>query len=577
VLIRLLRAYLRPYRRNISLLLLLQLVQTAAALLLPTLNAAIIDKGVAKGDSDYILNVGVVMLVVAMVQILSSLGAVYIGSRVAMAVGRDVRSAVFRRVQDFSALEVRQFGTPSLITRTVGDVQQVQTLALTMFNVAVMTPIMCIGAIALAVNQDVPLAGVLALLVPVVIILGGLLLPRMSRLYDRMQACVDKINLVLREQITGVQVVRAFVRDTHERERFEDTNTELFGLSLGVGRLIAVMYPVVMLVINVFILALIWFGAHRIDAGAMQVGALTAFLTYVSLICVSLILAMVMFLSKPKADVSARRILDVLDTATTVAPPLAPSHRGSTTGHLDVRNAEFRHPGAEEPVLSGIDLIARPGETVAVVGSTGSGKSTLLNLVLRAFDATAGSVLVNGVDVRELDPSVLRRTVGFVPQQAYLFSGTVATNLRYGNLNATDDELWHALEVAQARDFVEAMPDRLNAKVSQGGTNVSGGQRQRIAIARALVRRPEIYLFDDCFSALDNATNAELRIALARETSSATVVLVAQRISTILRADRIVVLDGGRVVGTGTHTELIDACAIYRDILLSQPNAPEAA
>jgi ATP-binding cassette subfamily B multidrug efflux pump len=553
VLIRLLHIYLRPYLRSLSTLVVLQLVQTAATLLLPTLNAEIIDKGITKGDSDHILFVGMVMLVIAVVQISASVGAAYIGSRVAMALGRDVRSSVFRRVQDFSALEVRHFGTPSLITRTVGDVQRVQTIALAAFNVAILTPIMCIGAITLALKQDIPLSGLLIALIPVIAIATRLIMTPLHSMYVRLQICVDRINLVLREQITGVQVVRAFVRDTQERDRFKSANTELFGVSLGVGRLMAAIYPVVLVVINMFSIALVWFGARRIDAGAMQIGALTAFLSYVALMCISIILAMVMTLQKPKAEASSRRILEVLDTTTSVLPPMLATHPGSTTGHLDVRGAEFRHPGAEEPVLRGIDLIARPGETVAVVGSIGSGKSTLLNLILRQFDATAGSVLINGVDVRELDPKALHQSVASVPQQPYLFTGTVATNLRYGNLNATDEDLWHALEVAQARDFVERMPDRLNAKISQGGRNVSGGQRQRIAIARALVRQPEIYLFDDCFSALDNSTNAELRVALAHETSSATVVLVAERISTIQRADRIVVLDAGRVVGTGTH------------------------
>jgi ATP-binding cassette subfamily B protein len=556
---------------------LLQLVQTVATLLLPTLNAEIIDNGVVKGNKDHIMGVGVFMVLMAIVQVVSSLGAVYVGSNVAMALGRDIRSAVFRRVQDFSALELRKFGTPSLITRTIGDVQQVQTLALTAFNVAVLTPIMCIGAVALALNQDVPLAFVLIALVPAVIIAITLILRRLGPLYDLMQTCVDRINLVLREQITGVQVVRAFVRDTHESERFKGTNTELFGLSVGVGRLIALMFPIVLLLINMFSIALVWFGAGRIDSGDVQVGALNAFISYAGYILMSITLAIMMFLAKPRADVSARRILEVLDTETTVRPPMLPSAPGVTAGHLDVRGAEVRHPGAEEPVLRGIDLIARPGEVVAIVGSIGSGKSTLLNLVLRQFDATEGSVLVNGVDVRELDPSVLSQTVGFVPQQPYLFSGTVATNLRYGNLNASDDDLWHALKVAQARDFVEEMPDRLDAKITQGGTNVSGGQRQRLAIARALVRKPEIYLFDDCFSALDNATNAELWIALAQETSSAAVVVVAQRVSSIERADRIVVLGGGSVVGTGTHSELILTCSTYREIVLSQPTAPRAA
>jgi ATP-binding cassette subfamily B multidrug efflux pump len=577
VLIRLLSTHLRPYGRTLVFLVLLQLVQIVATLLLPTLDAAVIDNGVVRGDTGYILRTGVVMVAVSLAQISSSIGAAFFGSRAAIALGRDLRSAVFRRVLHFSAREVGQFGTPSLLTRTVNDVQQVQTLAQTAFEVGVSAPIMCLGGIALALYQDVPLAVVPMGLVLAVALAVSLILARMGPLYELMQTCIDQINRVLREQITGVRVVRAFVREGHERDRFRRANAELFGVSLRVGRLTGAIFPVVLLVTNVFSVALVWFGGRRIDAGAIQLGALSAFLSYSSLIVLSIIMAMFAALTTPRARVAAARIREVLQTTTSVPAPDEPARPGRRGGHLDLRAVEFRYPGAEEPVLRGIDLVARPGETVAVLGSTGSGKTTLLNLVLRLIDATGGSVNVNGVDVRRLDPAVLTRTVGFVPQQPYLFSGTVATNLRYGRPEATDADLWRALEIAQAREFVERMPDRLDAPIAQGGTNVSGGQRQRLAIARTLLRRPEIYLFDDCFSALDYATDAALRAALAPLTSAATVLVVAQRISTIRRADRIVVLDQGRVVGTGTHADLMRGNRTYRDIARSQLTGQEAA
>lgn len=577
MLIRLLRARLRPYLRPVALLLVLHLVQTLATLLLPTLNAQIIDGGVVRGDTSYILRTGGVMFAVALVQISSRTGAAFFSSRIATALGRDVRSAVFRRVQDFSAREVGQFGTPSLITRTVNDVQHVQMVALMAFNVAVSAPITLIGGVALALHQDVPLSALIVAIVPVVGVVVGLILTRMSPLYDLMQTCIDQINRLLREQITGVRVVRAFVRDTHERKRFTRANSDLLHLSLGVGRLSTTIFPAVLLVMNAFSVALIWFGGHRIASGAVQLGALTAFLGYLALILMSITMATVLFMEVPRAAVSAQRIQEILATAPSVAPPIAPVRTGVSTGGLDLRAVEFRYPGAEEPVLRGIDLVARPGDTVAIIGSTGSGKTTLLNLVLRLFDATGGSVLVNGVDVRDLDLEVLLRTVGFVPQKAHLFSGTVATNLRFGNPNATDAQLWRALETVQGREFVERMPDGLDTRIAQGGTNVSGGQRQRLAIARTLLRRPAIYLFDDCFSALDYATDAALRAALEPETSAATVVVVAQRVSTIRHANRIVVLDEGRVAGTGTHAELMRTNQTYREIALSQLTQQEAS
>ncbi|WP_138904509.1 ABC transporter ATP-binding protein [Streptomyces albidochromogenes] len=577
MLIRLLRAHLRPYKKPIVLLVLLQLLQTSATLYLPTLNADIIDNGVVAGDTGYILEFGGVMIAVSVVQVVCNIGAVYYGARTAAALGRDVRAAVFDRVQSFSAREVGHFGAPSLITRTTNDVQQVQMLVLMGFTLMVSAPIMCVGGIVMALGQDVPLSGVLLAVVPVLGISVGLIVRRMRPLFRTMQERLDTVNQVLREQITGNRVIRAFVRDTYERGRFREANTELTDVSLSAGRLMALMFPIVMTVVNVSSVAVVWFGAHRIDSGAMEIGALTAFLAYLMQIVMAVMMATFMFMMVPRAEVCAERLEEVLDTASSVVPPKEPVRELRRHGELELRGAEFRYPGAEEPVIRDIDLVARPGETTAIIGSTGSGKSTLLGLVPRLFDATGGQVLVDGADVRTIDPVLMARTVSLVPQKPYLFSGTVATNLRYGKPDATDEELWHALEVAQAREFVERLDGGLNAPVAQGGTNVSGGQRQRLAIARTLVRRPEIYLFDDSFSALDYTTDAALRAALGRETADATVVIVAQRVSTIRDADRIVVLDEGRVVGTGRHHELMEDNATYREIVLSQLTEAEAA
>jgi ATP-binding cassette, subfamily B, multidrug efflux pump len=577
VLIRVLRTYLRPYRGPITLVVALQLVQTLATLYLPTLNADIIDNGVVRGDIGYIMHTGGVMLAITLAQILGSLGAVYFGARTSMAVGRDLRLSIFERVQGFSAREVGHFGTPSLITRTTNDVQQVQMLALLTFTLMVSAPIMAVGGVLLALDQDVPLSSLLLVIVPVLAVVVAIIISRMRPLFRLMQARLDRINRVLREQISGVRVIRAFVRDSSERERFGLANNELMDVSLGVGRLMALMFPTVLLVMNVSSVAVLWFGGHRIASGTMQIGAMTAFLSYLLQILIAVMMATFMFVMVPRAEVCAERIQEVLDTSSSVVPPADPVLPERPSGLLELRGVEFHYPGAEKAVLQGVDLVARPGEVTAVIGSTGSGKTTLLNLVPRLFDATAGSVLIDGVDVRQLDLRVLSATVGVVPQRPYLFSGTVASNLRYGNPEATDEELWHALEVAQARDFVERMPEGLDASIAQGGTNVSGGQRQRLAIARALVHRPSIYLFDDSFSALDYATDAALRAALARETTGATVVIVAQRVATIRHADTIVVVDDGRVVGTGTHRELMESNQTYREIVLSQLSEQEAA
>ncbi|MEU1484476.1 ABC transporter ATP-binding protein [Streptomyces sp. NPDC005752] len=577
MLIKLLRTFLGPYRRPIMLLVLLQLLQTCASLYLPSLNADIIDNGVVRGDTAYILRYGAVMIAVSVIQVVCNIGAVYHGAGTASALGRDVRASIFGRVQSFSAREVGRFGAPSLITRTTNDVQQVQMLVLMAFTLMVSAPIMCVGGVVMALGQDVPLSAVLLAVLPVLGISVSLIVRRMRPLFRMMQVRLDTVNRVLREQITGNRVIRAFIRDGYEEERFRGANTELTGVAVSTGRLMALMFPTVMTVVNLSSIAVVWFGAHRIDSGGMQIGALTAFLAYLMQIVMSVMMATFMFIMVPRAEVCAERIQEVLETESSVVPPGSPVTKLLKHGHLELRGVEFRYPGAEEPVLRSVDLVARPGETTAIIGSTGSGKSTLLGLVPRLFDATDGEVLVDGADVSTLDPVLLARTVGLVPQKPYLFSGTVATNLRYGNPDATDEDLWHALEVAQAKDFVKRLEHGLDAPIAQGGTNVSGGQRQRLAIARTLVRQPEIYLFDDSFSALDYATDAALRGALSRETAGATVVIVAQRVSTIRDADRILVLDEGRVVGTGSHHELMDGNETYREIVLSQLTEAEAA
>jgi ATP-binding cassette, subfamily B, multidrug efflux pump len=576
MLIKLLRSHLRPYTGDISLVVLLQFISTLATLYLPTLNADIIDKGVITGDTGYIMRIGGIMLAVTLVQIACSICAVFFGARTAMAVGRDLRASIFGRVQDFSLREVGKFGAPSLITRTTNDVQQVQLLVLMTFTLMVTAPMMMIGGVIMALRQDVQLSGLLLVIVPILFAFVAFLVMRMRPLFRMVQVRIDNVNRVMREQIAGIRVIRAFVRDHREQNRYAEANTELTDVSIAVGKLMATSFPTVMLIVNISSVAVLWFGGHRVAAG-MEIGALTAFLSYLMQILMSVMMATFMFMMIPRAEVCAERIEEVLTTESTVVLSKEPVTELPREGRLDLRDVEFRYPGAEEPVLRRIDLVARRGETTAVIGSTGSGKTTLLNLVPRLFDATEGQVMVDGVDVRDLDPAVLSRTVGFVPQKPYLFSGTIASNLRYGNPEATEDQLWRALEIAQAKDFVEAMPDGLDSPIAQGGSNVSGGQRQRLAIARTLVLRPDIYLFDDSFSALDYSTDAALRSALRGEVADATVVIVAQRVSTIRDADRIIVLDEGEVVGVGRHHELMDSNDTYREIVLSQLTEQEAA
>jgi ATP-binding cassette subfamily B protein len=576
-LLRLLRTYLGRYRNLLLLVVGLTFVQTMCTLLLPTLNADIIDKGVLTGDTGYIWRLGGIMLVITFVQVTFAIVAVYYGSRAAMAFGRDVRGGLFHRVTDFSAQDVAHFGAPSLITRITNDVTQVQILVLMACTLFVAAPITMVGGIILAVREDGPLSLLLLVSIPVLVISIGMVIIRMVPQFQKMQDRIDRINEVLREQITGIRVVRAFVREPDEARRFGDANDELTDVSLRAGKLMAFMFPTVMLVLNASSVAAIWIGGDRIGAGQMQIGALIAFLSYLIQILMSVMLATFVAVLTPRASVSAERIQEVLHAKSSVERPAAPVPHLDERSSLELRHVEFSYPGAEHPVLCDISFRAAAGETTAIIGSTGAGKTTLLNLVPRLFDATGGQVLVDGHDVRTIEPELLWSRIGLVPQKPYLFSGTVASNLRYADPDASDEELWAALEVAQAKSFVAAMPGGLDAPISQGGGNVSGGQRQRLAIARALVRKPGIYLFDDSFSALDLATDARLRAALAPVIQDAVTVIVAQRVSTIMNADQILVVEDGQQIGLGTHRELLDTCPTYAEIVASQLTAEEAA
>jgi ATP-binding cassette, subfamily B, multidrug efflux pump len=577
MLIRLLRAHLRPYRRLLVAVIVLQGVQAVASLYLPTLNARVIDKGVIPHDTDYIWRIGGFMLLVTLVQVVFNIVAVYFGSRAAMGFGRDVRSSLFHRVTEFSAREVNVFGAPSLITRITNDVQQVQMLVTMTLTMLISAPITIIGGLIMALRQDAGLTWLLGVTIILLVFSLSQVVMRMVPTFRLMQERIDGINRVLREQITGMRVVRAFVREPEEVARFDFVNGQVTETSLKAGRLMSFMFPTVLLIINVSCAAVVWFGANRVASGDTTVGSLIAFLTYFTVILFAVMMVSWIGFLAPRAAVSAERIQEVLDTASSVVVAADPVRELATAGSLEFRDVSFGYPGAEAPVLSGITFRSLAGQTTAIVGSTGSGKTTLVNLVARLFDVTGGSVLVGGVDVRDLDPHVLWTRIGLVPQKPYLFSGTVASNLRYGKPDATDEELWEALRVAQAEDFVAAMPGGLDAAIVQGGANVSGGQRQRLAIARALVRKPDIYLFDDSFSALDLATDARLRAALEPYTTEATVVVVAQRISTIAGADQILVIEDGVPVGLGTHEELLETCATYVEIVESQTTQGAAA
>ncbi|MGL3149145.1 ABC transporter ATP-binding protein [Microbacterium sp. A82] len=567
---KLLFRYLRKYRWLLVGVLVFQFASALATLYLPRLNADIIDKGVAQADTGYIWRTGGFMLVVSLGQIVCSVIATYFAAKAAMSVGRDIRADVFSRVSGFSEREVSQFGAGSLITRNTNDVQQVQMLAMMGATMFVTAPLLAIGGIIMAVQQDVGLSWLIGVSVPVLLVVAVIIISRMVPLFRRNQAKLDAINRIMREQLTGVRVVRAFVRERIEEERFRGANTDLMILGRKIGSLFVLLFPLFMLILNVTVVAVIWFGGIEINAGNVEVGTLFAFMQYIGQIMMGVIMSSFMAMMIPRAAVSAERVGEVLDAESGLERPENGVVDFPAPGTIDLKDVEFTYPGAEAPVLSGVTFSAVKGETLAIVGSTGSGKTTLVSLLPRLFDVTGGSVSVNGTDVRAADVEALWKSIGLVPQRPFLFTGTVASNLRYGREEATDEELWHALEIAQGRDFVEEMPDGLESRISQGGTNVSGGQRQRLAIARAIVHQPEILVFDDSFSALDLTTDARLRQALWRELPEVTKIVVAQRVSTIADADRIVVLEGGTMVGVGTHDELLETSKTYREIVESQ-------
>jgi ATP-binding cassette subfamily B protein len=575
--IRLLAKYLRPYRRQLAVVFALVTVQAIANLYLPNLNADIINNGVVNGDTGYIMRTGVIMLLITLLLSVCAIVAVYFGSMTAMAFGRDVRSAIFRQVMSFSQKETNVFGTPSLITRNTNDVQQVQMVLVMAFNVMIIAPIMCVGGIIMALREDVPLSGLLIVIIPLVLIVIGLLATRALPLFRSMQKRTDRINQVMRETLSGMRVIRAFVRTDHDEARFDQANLELTDNAVRVNHLFAMMIPFLFGIMNLSTVAIVWFGGLRIDSGGMQIGNLSAFLQYVMQILFAVMMAALMFVMVPRAAAAAERIQQVLDSEAELCDPDVPVEIVDPAGEVEFDHVEFGYPGAEEPVLCSISFTARPGQTTAIVGSTGSGKTTLANLIPRFYDVTSGSVSIDGVDVRKMRQEDLWSLIGLTPQKAFLFNGTVASNLRYGDEKATDDELWHALEIAQAREFVSEMTGQLEAEIDQGGTNVSGGQRQRLAIARAIVKKPKVFIFDDSFSALDFKTDQMLRAALKHEIQGATVIIVAQRVGTVLHADQIIVLDGGNVAGIGTHSELMKTCETYQEIVYSQLTREEVA
>ena len=576
MLLRLLRTYSRAYRPWIIAVLIFQLASTIATLYLPSLNARIIDQGVARGDTDYIWRTGAVMLGVAFVQVIAAVIAVYCGSRTAMGLGRDVRRSVYRQVGSFSAREVGKFGAPTLITRNTNDVQQIQMLTLMGLNFMVMAPIMCVGGIVMALREDPGLSWLVWVSIPVMGVLLGIIVAKLMPWFRIMQDRIDGINGVLREQITGIRVIRAFVKERHETERFARANQQLTDISVQIGSLFVLMFPIINMIMHIATAAVLWFGGQRVDQGLIEVGALTAFLQYLLQILVAVMMGTFMMMMVPRAVVCAERITEVLSTEPTMHPPAHPMDPASHHGTLEFHDVTFQYPGAEAPVLDRISFSAVPGQTLAIIGATGSGKSSLVNLIPRLFDPVAGKVTLDGVALTEYPPQELASSVGLVPQKPFLFSGTIASNLRFGRQEATDDELWEALAVAQADEFVREKPEGLNSPISQGGTNVSGGQRQRLCIARAIVTAPRVYVFDDSFSALDVTTDAKLREALRPVTRQSTVVTVAQRVSTITGADQILVLEHGRITARGTHRELLDSSDTYCEIVESQLSAEQS-
>ncbi|GAA3318341.1 ABC transporter ATP-binding protein [Arthrobacter ramosus] len=577
MLVTLIRRYSKPYLPQILAVIIFQLASTIATLYLPSLNAKIIDEGVSRGDTNYIWQTGALMLAVALGQVIAAIAGVYFGSRVAMAMGRDLRRDVFRKVSSFSAKDVNSFGAPTLITRGTNDVQQVQMLMLMGLNFMVSTPIMCVGGIIMALREDLSLSWLVWVSVPVLVAVVGYLVVRLMPLFRSMQKKIDVINGVLREQIIGIRVVRAFVREPYEAKRFGDANKDLTLVSVKIGNLFVLMFPAIGMILHLSTAAVLWFGGQRVDAGNMQVGSLTAFLQYLLQILMAVMMGTFMAMMIPRASVCADRIGEVLDVEPSIHDPKAPVAPAEKKGRVEFRDVTFKYPGAEAPVLSNISFTAEPGQTLAIIGSTGAGKTTLVSLLPRLYDVASGDVLLDGVPVTSLDRDEITSRVATVPQKPYLFSGTIEHNLRFGKTDATDQELWDALETAQAKDFVMEKSSGLNRRVAQGGTNVSGGQRQRLCIARALVTQPTVYLFDDSFSALDVATDARLRRALKEKTQDATVIIVAQRVSTIADADQILVLDNGRIVDRGTHEELLETSPTYQEIVESQLSAEEVA
>jgi len=573
---RLIFTYLKPYWRELLAVLVLQVLATAMSLYLPNLNAQIIDDGVVKGDTDLIWRSGALMLLFSLVQAAGQIGATWFGALTAMSLGRDLRAAIFDRALSFSTREIRDIGASSLLTRTTNDVLQVQTITQTTLTIIVGAPIMMVGGFVMAVREDFGLSWIIAVSVAVLGVAVSLLVIFASPLFQQMQTNLDNLNRVLREQISGIRVIRAFIREEHESKRFEGANEDVYSVTLRASRWMVLLFPIAMFMVNVSSVAVIWFGAFRIDSGDIQIGQMTAFLNYLIQILISVMMSTMLLFLAPRSAVSADRILEVLDTEPTVAPPTDPVTPQELTGVVEFRDVTFTYPGAADPVLANVSFTLTPGRTTAIIGSTGSGKSTLVNLIPRLYDVSSGEVLVDGVDVRHLDPDALWSRIGLVPQKPYLFSGTVASNLLYGRPDAAQEQMWEALRIAQATDFVEKLDGGLTAHIAQGGTNLSGGQRQRLSIARALVKEPAVYVFDDSFSALDVATDVRLRAALTPATAERATLIVAQRVATIRGADEILVLEHGRIVGRGTHDELLASNATYQEIVDSQLSAEEA-